>query len=71
MQFEVKAKEYSDPEKMASDYLAKYYGNQKICVQSNEYRKMLLLLIEEKGFRHLPKALLVKHMPPFRSQKTT
>jgi len=37
----------------------------------NEYRKILLLLIEEKGFRHLPKALLMKHMPPFRSQKTT
>jgi hypothetical protein len=25
MQFEVKAKEYSDSERMASDYLAKYY----------------------------------------------
>ena len=39
MQFEVKAKEYSDPEKMASDYLAKYYGNQKICVQSMNIEK--------------------------------
>lgn len=40
MQFESEAKKYTDPEKMAADYLVKYYGNQKIEFPINPFQML-------------------------------
>jgi len=40
MQFEIKANKYTDPEKMAADYLAKYFGNQKIEYPINPFKML-------------------------------
>ena len=40
MQFEIEAKKYTDPEKMAADYLVKYYGNQKIEYPINPFQML-------------------------------
>ena len=40
MQFESEAKKYTDPEKMAADYLVNYYGNQKIDFPINPFQML-------------------------------
>ena len=40
MQFWTEAKQYTDPEKMAAAYLAKYYGNQKIEYPINPFKML-------------------------------
>ena len=40
MLFEQEAKKYTDPEKMAADYLVKYYGNQKIEYPINPFQML-------------------------------
>ena len=40
MQFESEVKKYTDPEKMADDYLVKYYGNQKIEFPINPFQML-------------------------------
>lgn len=40
MQFEIDAKKYTDPEKMAADYLVKYFGNQRIEYPINPFQML-------------------------------